>query len=290
MRPIVSQELTGTAAEKEATKLVTDLFVSLRGALAYTTLTQAWIQVYIVALQRVQQPTNLEVRRLNAIVRKLQKDPQKLIFVSMKCCKLADLHTDSGYRRVETVEDEKGMGMRGLCLLRRGERTDRKGSAVHLLESVCKSHRLTIRSSYGAEALAASHGYDDAYPILVTLVELTNGVLRPEELKMYREKGGLAFTVILTIDAESVYKSLTSRDLKTPTEKTLLGHISWIRELLQLKLIETVQWCDTRDMTADGHTKGTIDRQMLLEVMRGQQTYKHAVKKYTPHRDLSQRQ
>ena len=40
-------------AEKDATKAVTDLFVSLRGALAYTTLTQAWMQVYIVALQRI---------------------------------------------------------------------------------------------------------------------------------------------------------------------------------------------------------------------------------------------
>jgi hypothetical protein len=67
LRPIVSPELTGAAAEKEATKTVADPFVSLRGAAAYTTLAQAWIQVYIVALQRVQVPTNLDVRRLNAI-------------------------------------------------------------------------------------------------------------------------------------------------------------------------------------------------------------------------------
>jgi hypothetical protein len=132
--------------------------------------------------------------------------------------------------------------------------------------------------------LAASHGYDDAFPTLVTLVELKHGVLKPEELKGYREYGGLALTVILTIDAESVYKSLTSRDLKTPAEKTLLGHVCWIRELLQLRLIESLQWCDTRDMTADGHTKGCIDRHLLLELMKGQQVYKHDVQKYTPWR------
>ena len=78
LRPIVSAELTGAKAEETATKNVADQFVSLRGALAYTTLAQAWIQVYIVSVQRVQLPPNLDVRRLNAIVRKLQKEPKKL--------------------------------------------------------------------------------------------------------------------------------------------------------------------------------------------------------------------
>ena len=194
---------------------------------AYTTLTQAWIQVYIVALQRVQTPTNLDVRRLNAVTRKLQKTLQKTVFPSMTCAGEVDLHTDSGYRRMELVDDVKGYGMRGLCLLRRGMKRD-KSRAVHLLDSICKSHRLTIRSSYGAETLAAAHGFDDAYPTLVTLSELKHGVLTPLQLKQCREQGGLKLTIILTTDAESVYKSLTSRDLKAPAEKTLLGHVSWI--------------------------------------------------------------
>ena len=85
VRPIVSSELTGAPAETEATKTVTNLFVSLRGALAYTALAQAWIQVYIVALQRIQQPTNLEVRRFNAVTRELKKEPKKRISRSMTC-------------------------------------------------------------------------------------------------------------------------------------------------------------------------------------------------------------
>ena len=51
LRPITSSELTGASADKEATKLVSDMFVSLRGAIAYALLTQAWIQVYVVSLQ-----------------------------------------------------------------------------------------------------------------------------------------------------------------------------------------------------------------------------------------------
>ena len=182
LRPIMTPELTGAAAEQDATKLVTDMFVSLRGALAYTILTQAWIQVYVVSLQRVQQPKNLDVRRLNAITRKLQSSPKKLIYPAMTCLGQADLHTDSGYRRMTEVDDEKGYGMRGLNLLRRGVRRKQKGvhgrehppqgQVVHLLDSICKSHRLTVRSSYGAEMLAGAHGLDDAWPTLVTLAEL----------------------------------------------------------------------------------------------------------------------
>lgn len=91
--------------------------------------------------------------------------------------------------------------------------------------------------------------------------------------------------MLLTTDAESVYKSLTSRDLKTPEEKTLLGQVRWIRELLQLGFIKAVQRCDTRDVTAEGHTKGIIDRDLLLDVMSGHHAYKHEVKRYSPYRN-----
>ena len=58
----------------------------------------------------------------------------------------------------------------------------------------------------------------------ITLHELKFGKLPPGELKGIRERGGLGLKVSLTIDAESVYKSPTSKDLKVPTERTLLGH------------------------------------------------------------------
>ena len=202
----------------------------------------------------------------------------------MRCIKKPDIHTDAGYRRMTGDDDEvKGYGLRGMNLMRRGITPTGK-QAVHFIEALCKSHRLKIRSSYASEALAATHGFDDAYPTLVTLHELTSNVLKPEELKQLRERGGLGLDVTLTVDAESVFKSLTSKDLKTPTEKTLLGHISWLRELLDLGLIDKVCWCDTRDMTADGHTKGSISRDLLLKLMDGVQTYDYDVKVYTPYR------
>ena len=48
------------------------------------------------------------------------------------------------------------------------------------------------------------------------------------------------------------------------------------------KIIKEVRWCDTRDMTADGHTKGSIDRELLLKLMEGFQKFAHPVKTFKP--------
>eukprot|EP00959_Pyramimonas_sp_CCMP1952_P009197 191881-Pyramimonas_sp.AAC.1 len=48
--------------------------------------------------------------------------------------------------------------------------------------------------------------------------------------------------------------------------------------------VHSIQWCDTRDMTAEGHTKGGIDREMLLHIMGCTQSFKHDVRRQTPYR------
>ena len=70
--------------------------------------------------------------------------------------------------------------------------------------------------------LAAAHGMNESYPTLTTLREIKQGMLNPEQLKRLREVGVMdripgngesQLRVTLTTDAESVYKSLSSRDL-----------------------------------------------------------------------------
>eukprot|EP00959_Pyramimonas_sp_CCMP1952_P219421 4587633-Pyramimonas_sp.AAC.1 len=43
LRPITHPELTGAATDAKATKLIADMFVSLRGAFAYAIITQVWL-------------------------------------------------------------------------------------------------------------------------------------------------------------------------------------------------------------------------------------------------------
>eukprot|EP00959_Pyramimonas_sp_CCMP1952_P435761 9125150-Pyramimonas_sp.AAC.1 len=80
--------------------MVADVLVSLRGALAYALITQVWMMVHVVSIQRVTEPTGIQVRRLNAITRKLQACPNKIVYQAMNPTGEVDLHSDSGYRRL----------------------------------------------------------------------------------------------------------------------------------------------------------------------------------------------
>eukprot|EP00959_Pyramimonas_sp_CCMP1952_P133040 2781381-Pyramimonas_sp.AAC.1 len=86
--------------------MVADMFVSLRGALAYALITPVRLMVYAISLQRVQEPTKIQVRRLNAITRELQACPKKIVDQSMTPTGEIDLHSDSGYRRLSGDADD----------------------------------------------------------------------------------------------------------------------------------------------------------------------------------------
>eukprot|EP00959_Pyramimonas_sp_CCMP1952_P289688 6058560-Pyramimonas_sp.AAC.1 len=144
--------------------------------------------------------------------------------------------------------------------------------------------RHPVRLGYSADALAAAHNLEDCYPTIVTLHELHAGPPTPTQWKDMLELGGLSIRVILTIDAESVFKSFSSKDLKKPAGCALLGHISWIRQMMERGIAHGIQWCDTRDMTADGHAKGSIDIYMLVQVIGGTRSFKHDLKRHTPYR------
>eukprot|EP00959_Pyramimonas_sp_CCMP1952_P147625 3089205-Pyramimonas_sp.AAC.1 len=49
-------------------------------------------------------------------------------------------------------------------------------------------------------------------------------------------------------------------------------------------IAHSTHWRNTRDMTADGHTTGGIDRDMLLQVTEGMQAFKHDLKRHAPYR------
>eukprot|EP00959_Pyramimonas_sp_CCMP1952_P334261 7000335-Pyramimonas_sp.AAC.1 len=46
------------------------------------------------------------------------------------------------------------------------------------------------------------------------------------------------------------------------------------RQMMERGVVHGAQRCDARDMAADGRTKGSIDRDMLLQVMDGMQSSK----------------
>eukprot|EP00959_Pyramimonas_sp_CCMP1952_P256572 5359671-Pyramimonas_sp.AAC.1 len=144
----------------------------------------------------------------------------------------------------------------GPTFLPRGRAPD-GGAVVHLIGACCKSHRLRVRSSYSAEALAAARNS--------TLREPKTGLLTPAQLNNILELCGLSIMAFRTVDSESVCRFLSCKDLKKPTECALVGHFCWVRQMIHRGIVHGVQWCGARDMAAYGHAEGCIDRALLLQ-------------------------
>ena len=169
--------------------------------------------MYVVALQRrAHNPQVTHVRRLNAVVRKLQHMPQLLVYRRMKPTGALDVHTDSGFAK-ET--EHKGYSIRGSNVCRLD--VNPKGeTAARLIEPACRSHKLATRPTYAAELMAAAAGCDDALPIVVTLHEFSTGPLPARQAALLRENGGYCYRLLLTVDAMSVYHSIAALHLKAP--------------------------------------------------------------------------
>ena len=81
-------------------------------------------------------------------------------------------------------------------------------------------------------------------------------------------------------DSYSIFSYLAAAHLKLPAEKSTFYHLAFLREKLESGLIHAYNWVDTRDMVADGLTKGSIDRGALSAIMDGRYDLEHAVHEY----------
>ena len=81
--------------------------------------------------------------------------------------------------------------------------------------------------------------------------------------------------MILYIDAMSVYAALAASFIKIPADNGMLANIQYLRELLDNRILTAICWVDTRDMLADGATKGSVDRSQLHSCMHGTSIIAH---------------
>ena len=80
----------------------------------------------------------------------------------------------------------------------------------------------------------------------------------------------------------SIWSAVAAIHVKTPAEKSLLGHLQFLKELLMRRVVHTLRWVDTRMMHADGLTKGAVARDDLHRIMNGMLQYAREFKDYTP--------
>ena len=101
---------------------------------------------------------------------------------------------------------------------------------------------------------------DEAIVIATMLHEITLGPLATREAMRLTEEAGLWHSIELVTDAKNLLLALAQHHMKPPAEKSFFTHLLWLRQKLEAGVFEKLRWCDTRDMTGDGHTKGSVPR------------------------------
>ena len=85
----------------------------------------------------------------------------------------------------------------------------------------------------------------------------------------------MAVDIELALDSMGVVTAVTAPRPKPPAEHSLLPHVLWLRDLLCSGQLKALSWEDTRDMVADGLTKGSVDRGSLQAAAGGERTREH---------------
>jgi hypothetical protein len=145
----------------------------------------------------------------------------------------------------------------------------------HLLDWVAGSIKQVTRATFTSETLAAIASTDQAIVTAFTLHEIEHGPLSPSEGRQRIEDGTIDCIVDVYVDAMSLIAALQATKLATLTERSFAIHLLWLKERLAAGLPRSMVWCDTRDMLADGLTKGSIDRTQIRLAAQGQYKLVH---------------
>ena len=289
LKPITHADLAKAPSEAEASPALQELYRSLLGAVAFCSLTRVDGAVFIVALQRHSgKAKNIHIRRLNAVTKWLQKTPKQLLY---KRCSTGKQHmlviSDAAFRK----EGDEGHSLKGALFLRADASSEAwavsqpslpQSVIVHVIDYYSKKVRHVNRSTFGAELHACCDAGDFSMLLAQLIHELETGACTATMARNLRETGGWQAELVLGIDAMSVFAGVTATAVKIPAEKALWAHVQYVRELLDTGVLKLLIWFDTRDMFADGLTKGTVDRKALHMVMDGRLTVEHAFKVWKP--------
>ena len=254
--------------------------------MAYAQFTQHQMACYIVALQRVTHKLTIEdVKKLNVVTRKLKQAPVTLVFKPLGTDDVDHLtvFSDAGFKK----EELDGYAFRGALYVRHRKPLYLKDGTPntqvttgHVILAESRSIKTVCRSTYAAELLSATMATDMVIPLTVTMHEIRSGPLGAACLRAVRDSGWTQENHVVThlmIDAKSVYESLRASVFRPPVENSLSGHVLWLREMHDKGLLTSIVWTDTRDMYADGLTKGVIKRNALFEAMAGSIILRHSV-------------
>ena len=254
-------------------------FRSSRGAVAYALLTRADVSVYVVYLQRQSEKTTTfkHIKMLSIVINRIRTDPVSLTYKYLGKETYFLVFSDAAFKK----EESTGHALKGtlICRVSTTANLDRSRMEpgqksepvrVHLIDFMTKRVSNVTRSTFSAELFSVCDAGDYAILLRQIVHEFTVGPLGTTDARSMTE--GVVRSPVrieLLVDAMSVFAAVTASNIKVPREKSLLGHLQYLREKIDRRVFEALIWCDTRDMAADGLTKGSIDRSQIVDIMNG---------------------
>jgi hypothetical protein len=258
------------ADEELASSTLHAQYMTLLGGCAWCILTRADCAVYVQALQRrAHCPRLTDCRRLNLVVRYMKRVPVTLMYQRITGPLRLLCFSDAAFKAQE--DESSGLALRGLIVLVIGESDSATASGnCHLVDFVVRRQKRVVRSTFSAELNALSDAVETVLLTQLIFHQVHCGTeATPDQLVQQMEQGQLYPPIDIFVDARAVFDALVARDAHIPLESSLYLLVVSIRTRILCKVIRRLGWIDTRSMIADGMTKGSCPRRLLVSAMGG---------------------
>ena len=135
---------------------------------------------------------------------------------------------------------------------------------ANLLDFTVRRQRGVVRSTFSAELNGLIDSIEAMLLLQCTLHQVFCGTDQSaQDMVDLLEHGQLYPPVDLCVDAKAVFDAISASDICDPAESSLKLHLISVRDRMSQGILRFLYWVDTRDMLADGLTKGGIDRALL---------------------------
>ena len=138
------------------------------------------------------------------------------------------------------------------------------GGVFHILEFFARRQKRVTRSTFASELLSSSDVLDICKLLGFVILEVSQPTTL-KQLANYEASGKLPLEIEICVDARSVFDALVSEQTRC-SEGGLLMTLLSMKESLRNHLLSRLWWIDTRDMVADGLTKGTVGRAAIINM------------------------
>ena len=261
LRRIADTDLKLLSPSDTVSEDVRGKYMSLLGGVAWTVQTRPDIAVFVAALQRrMQSLTVRDVLNSNRVLKYLKVKPLELRYVKIDGPWSLVAISDSSFKG----EDQDFLAVRSGVIALASDGIHRGENRLHILEFVSKKQTKVCRSTFAAELHSALDLAGLAMIINSAITEVLTGSKNAAQLVELQETGENALKLSLIIDAKSVWSSTIGDEAKC-TDQTVYLHPLKLRQLWGSAIL-VLGWVDTRDMLADGLTKGVISRDLLRQL------------------------